>query len=976
MKKILFIYFLSITIISYAQKGTEVKTALKGNFELSQYAKLHPDKIDKKLFNNHILGKMGYADSSFPFIERFTNLGNAVSNARWQDDKVSKIGQSCVFDSYDKSGNVYPGKNFGPADTLTSQPISINLVSSSNIYLEFNYSGGSVWTPGDSLVLLVLNDSGNWITLWSTKTFEVNKTVFMLIDPTALSLNSSNIVFRYINYTNLFAGYTEDFILYNFIFAQKLNVPYYENMSTFSHDSFPSKQYWSQAKTNITYGSQFGLTWCNPAVFDAYDENQNVYNNSVGSGYADTLMSHYLDLSGYQLSDSVFLRFYCRAMPSSTTPDSLILQFRDNTGLWVNVKTIEGTPFNDFRAFYQYINLLKFRGSLFQFRLINKCKYISSSTLKWIVSGFNIGKRISLPIIDDFSTSKIYPNKDLWKDKLVYINNNFPINPPSFNVATFDGLDSKGNPYCNNCFPLSHSYCDSLTSWPINLSKYSAADSIYLSFYIEPQGLGEMPNSSDSFIVEMRNTPYDQNSFVPVWGDIASNYSYNQFTQILVRVDSSYLHDDFQFRFKNIGSLTGNTDHWNLDYIKIDNGRNKFDTLPTGFSDDAISMTPVSLLKPYSSMPWKHYIVNPTIFDVDTQYYTIKNNSNTSHNDNYYRNIYNQQSSLIDSSGNILNFFGAGKFSDVFVSRTNPLVATNPSLDTISFSCKYSVKQGTSTDNIPSNDTLIKQQIFSNYYAYDDGSAEAGYDIANYPGSVALGYALNGIPDTLYGIALFFNQSAFNVTDRPFDFMVWKNVALPPAQSKETIMSDVVGNPCIYPFSGPVYQNQINGFYYYQFHDPVAVSDTFYIGWQQSTVFELNVGLDQNFQINGVYGANPMMYYKTLDISQWQQTQLTGALMMRPIVGKWLNPPLAVNNIQHQQNDVLIYPNPAKDYITIQLSKIGLLDIELMDMAGRLILSEKIENKLSLPSLQTGMYLLKITDTEQHSIVKKIIIQQ
>ena len=87
-------------------------------------------------------------------------------------------------------------------------------------------------------------------------------------------------------------------------------------------------------------------------------------------------------------------------------------------------------------------------------------------------------------------------------------------------------------------------------------------------------------------------------------------------------------------------------------------------------------------------------------------------------------------------------------------------------------------------------------------------------------------------------------------------------------------------------------------------------------------------------------------------------------------------PPVGVQQIKHPDLDVSIYPNPARNEITIQTNKTEILSIELMDMAGRLILSEKIEDKLVLPALQTGMYLLKIINSDQQSTVKKIIIQQ
>jgi hypothetical protein len=969
MKKLLFIFYLLFTFYySKAQRGGESKLPLSGNYELSNYVRLHTDPIEKQT-HQLAYNKTGIADSSFPLVDRFTNSGSTILSSNWQDNYVIKVGQSVVFDALRSPGNVYPGNTYGQADQLTTLPMKIP--SYNNLYIEFNYSGGSTWNDGDSLELQIQYKSGNWSTFWKTSTFDLNKTILLQINQSTFvtdSLDPSHIVFRFINLTNLYAGNTEDFILNYFIFAQKLSTPLYENMSLFSSDSFPSKIYWNQTKTKIVSGLQYGLTWCNPAVFDAFDENNNVYNGSIGAGFADTLASHYIDLTNFNTSDSVFLRFYYRALPNSKNTDSLILQFRNVSGSWITVKGFGGTPFSSFKSYKQYINLSAFKSSLFQFRLINKCSYISSESFKWIASGFNIGKKLSLPVIEDFSTSIIYPNQSLWKDKLVYINNNFPIAAPSFNVATFDGLDSRGNPY-----GFGRGYCDSLTSWPINLSGYTAADSIYLSFFIEPMGLGGQPNAGDSFIVEMRNSAYDPSLFTTIWSDVPYQYSDSTFTQIFIKIDSSYLHDDFQFRFKNIGSLTGNLEHWNLDYIRIDRGRNKKDT---SYFDYAISNVPFSLLKKYSSLPWAHYILNPSLYNIDTQYFYVKNNSASANNINYSRIISDQQQKGVDTFSNVINLFSAGQFYNAFISKKKPLVAAPTNSDTIYFNCKYAIKEATAVDYIPTNDTFVSQTVFSNYFAYDDGSAEAGYDVANRPGSVALGYTLNK-PDTLFGIAVFFNQSKVDVTGRSFNFKVWKDIALPPVQTGETVLTDIIGNPCIYPFPGPVYQNKINGFYYYKFHDPILVDSTFYIGWQQNTTFELNVGLDQNYQINGKFATNPMMYFKTTDVPQWQQTQLTGALMMRPIVGKWLDPPLAVKETPEIKNELSIFPNPANNYINIQSTKNKIISVELYDLTGRLITSERFEDKLILPSLRTGIYLLRVNFEDlQVPAIRKIIIQQ
>src|SRR5690606_4842121 len=94
---------------------------------------------------------------------------------------------------------------------------------------------------------------------------------------------------------------------------------------------------------------------------------------------------------------------------------------------------------------------------------------------------------LTLPFIDDFSQNWHFPNQNLWQDIQVYVNSNYPINPPSYGVATFDGLDSTGYPY-DFSSSTSWGIADSLTSHPIDLTTIN--DSVYLSFQYQPQGNG------------------------------------------------------------------------------------------------------------------------------------------------------------------------------------------------------------------------------------------------------------------------------------------------------------------------------------------------------------------------------------------------------------------------------------------------------------------------------------------------------
>ena len=77
----------------------------------------------------------------------------------------------------------------------------------------------------------------------------------------------------------------------------------------------------------------------------------------------------------------------------------------------------------------------------------------------------------ALPFWDDFSfnTNSGLPNDTLWENGArVFVNDGLGINPPSISVATFDGLDSLGNPY-NVTDVLAKGFADRLISRKINL---------------------------------------------------------------------------------------------------------------------------------------------------------------------------------------------------------------------------------------------------------------------------------------------------------------------------------------------------------------------------------------------------------------------------------------------------------------------------------------------------------------------------
>ncbi|MBC7426671.1 MAG: hypothetical protein H7321_09065, partial [Bacteroidia bacterium] len=190
---------------------------------------------------------------------------------------------------------------------------------------------------------------------------------------------------------------------------------------------------------------------------------------------------------------------------------------------------------------------------------------------------------LKLPFFDEFVKAGPFPDPKKWTDNQAYVNATFALSPPSYGVATLDNLNSKGNPY-NTLSGKTSSRSDSLTSQPINLKtrlagmttvKYTPADSVYLSFFYQSQGLGDLLDNSDTLILEFKDT---FKKWSRVWA--VTGTKTKPFKQILQGIiDGKYLGPDFQFRFVNYTKNTGNLNQWHLDYIRINRARNRHDTL-------------------------------------------------------------------------------------------------------------------------------------------------------------------------------------------------------------------------------------------------------------------------------------------------------------------------------------------------------------------------------------------------------------
>jgi len=547
---------------------------------------------------------------------------------------------------------------------------------------------------------------------------------------------------------------------------------------------------------------------------------------------------------------------------------------------------------------------------------------------------------VNLPFFDDFSGSSIFPDDKKWSDNYVLINNTYSNNQITIGIATFDALDASGNLYETSS--SARFEADHLTSLPINLN-YSAADSVFLSFYFQPGGLADLPEDNDSLTLQFYAPSEDQ--WYSVWK--AKGGAWHNFKAVILKIDQErYLHKGFKFRFINYvtlsanvsdPSIVGNCDIWNIDYVLLNKNRNSSDTV---FHDVAFRAPMRSLLNTYEAMPFKQFrqiYLQEMGSSVPFHY---RNNDDTTRNVSRYfeiRDVY---------KNSLVKYFYAG--ADNIAPETNidfnaDLIYTYDTDKGDSALFKVTAWLKNDVFDPKENDTVVYYQVFNNYFAYDDGSSEEGYGI-NGLGSrnamVACRFK-SYMEDTLRAIKICFNDSYLDANRRAFDLMVWGDNNGIPGDLLYTRENVTVEKG-----------NSINGFYQYQLTLPVPVNGVFYVGWKQRSETFLNAGFDINTS-----GSNRQFYWIN---GNWNQSKADGTIMIRPVMGSPLI--TSVNDVEFSKTETIrFWPNPASDYITIDPESVpvsGLTYISIADMQGRILIKVPYTGRVDISTLHNGIYLL------------------
>ncbi|MBQ4476890.1 MAG: T9SS type A sorting domain-containing protein [Bacteroidales bacterium] len=577
---------------------------------------------------------------------------------------------------------------------------------------------------------------------------------------------------------------------------------------------------------------------------------------------------------------------------------------------------------------------------------------------------------LELPFFDDFSASYMYPDSSKWDDRYAYINNSVGKNPISIGVATLDALDEYGRVYATLPIGMSD-VADYLTSKPINMQR-NASDSIYLSFFYQCGGNGNMPELRDSLVLQFYSVAEDE--WHSVWkvggGAVMSN-----FEQVLIPVrDSIWLQKGFRFRFLNYVSISSNyepswqsnVDQWNLDFIILDTNRTYDDTI---IEDVAMIKNVGPFLKDYRQVPWSHFLHKGRTAVYDSITFSYANLQDATHNINRQYDVYDKDetSSLIPARTYI--DYHCGDDSENInaneeISYTKKFCYFfNDESYQAEDSAKFLIRANLRTDVAQVreyyrwNDTVRFYQDFKNFYAYDDGTAEKGYGISGQgTANASLAYKFEPyMTDTLYGVYIYFNRTQNDGNVKYFYLTVWENNNGVPG---DTIVSRLGVRPS--------FANELNGYVYYPLDTAVVINGPFYVGWIKTTNDMLNCGLDTEND------AHDKIFYNVS--GTWQNSIISGALMIRPVFGYELRQDASAP-IEHIAPQCSIYPNPATTEIYIE-NNYDFSGVMIYDNLGRLVMQSGSETIINVSGLPEGTYFVRpYSDKEVFETVKILIMR-
>ena len=570
---------------------------------------------------------------------------------------------------------------------------------------------------------------------------------------------------------------------------------------------------------------------------------------------------------------------------------------------------------------------------------------------------------LKLPFFDDFTESNVVPDICKWQNKSVLVNSGFPLFPTNYNAATFDALDATGKVYAHAS--SSPFMADSLISNPISLKDLNPADSVYFSFYYQPQGNGDAPETNDSLVLMFG---YRSDSIM-IWNHqwsspgmtldsflIENDNQY--FKQILIPVTKEeYFENELVILFYNYASIPStmypndrsNVDNWNIDFVYMDKNRSCDDVF---YPLVTFSEKSPSLLRRYQSMPYRQYVNNPTV-SIATEYQMfISNLDSIEHNTQYLCHIENISSDwTYDYEGSWLNTEKG--ITEIEATPKNFLFDMNDKVDVASYLITHIINVKDDNYDVK-GDTLYGRQDFYDYYAYDDGTPERGYGVV--PGGACFASQFSiSMYDTLCGVYLLFNRTFNDANYDFFDIIVWNDDNGKPGNEIYRLKNQ-----------RPVWSDTIYKFAYYPFDKVLKVNGTIYVGIMQQAKESINIGFDT---------SKDNSQYNFFDVGYgWENSAMPGSLMIRPVLG---DDYVVEEEMSLTKNRLGLYPNPSKNEISIsELDAEFCKEILIFDMTGRVMKHFNNDVRFDVSDLPNGLYMMRVVTEEGRRYTEKFMISK
>ncbi len=581
---------------------------------------------------------------------------------------------------------------------------------------------------------------------------------------------------------------------------------------------------------------------------------------------------------------------------------------------------------------------------------------------------------LKLPFDENFTS--LSTEKNWIENNGVYINNHFAANQPSIGVATLDGVKGIGEPYV--FLPDKSSAAgigDYMTSKCINLLGYNKTDSVAFSFFWQ-QGTPHDFNRNPLWDKGERLRIYFKDSlenFTQVWPTpkivkriLATGKFRDTFYLENILLEPIYFHNGFQIKLEYYGTLAGNYGVFNVDNLYLNRGIAKLgaDTTFVEQLNYSFSQSPSKLLTPYSSVPVSHFksagvgILSDTIkasmYTLDKLFAQDTDSSIViSNNKNESVLLKDRSDELVDR---IIKF---KKAVPTFIHWTPDKSSLKANIDavltdTTVLKTTVSIITPSSVDIPESTSSLT---VLSNYYAFDDGTMEAGLGVRGVGEFVQSYDFIKG--DSVNGFLVYFPKYGLNLEGLFLKYNVYASLQNIDGKTETKLLLSQNG-VVEYDTSS----NTLNKFVFIPFSKSLVVSaGRYYFGISQDNDKRILLGLD--------YSNNRAdnIFYRKFSDDPWESFASNdgfGCVALRPVIGRFIAGP---QTAPEARLGVSFHPNPSNDKVEFNDSKVD--KVILFTRMGTKVAEINVYNReFSVRGLEKDSYIMQIYSGEEFTTQK------